>query len=136
MDGSKFTIGNGLRQDNPWKMPEGYSQQFLLLLQIFNFRIITTAESWVIVEPSEYRHPNYGKWFLISDNGGELIVKEINSEKLSAKIPYSTIRKGVLNPSTVAHRVELIIRGISIDWNTTISDEDHTFLIKSFRLVP
>jgi hypothetical protein len=125
-----FTLGNGSQMNNAWNMPEGYSQRFLKMLKMFELDILTTTDSWIIVGPAKFGHPKYNKWFIVSDNGGEVMVGEINSSELRVRIPYTTVKAGTVNTATLAHRVSAAIRGESIDWSFSFSESEEATLLK------
>lgn len=126
-----FTLGkgSGSGSDNPWNLPAGYSQQFLRLLAVFELRLMAATDSAVIVELSRYGHPRHGKWFLLSDNGGEIYIKEINSSQPADNVPFS----GAVNPATLVHRVAAVVRGERVDWTFFLSDSDNAALLGSSR---
>lgn len=127
---SVFTLGNGLSKDNAWNMPGGYTQRFLRLLPMFDLRVVTTSGNWMIVEPTRFGHPKYRKWFLVLDNGGEVIINEINSDALGVKVPYNWFEQTV-NAATFTDRVATVIRGQQIDWTFMLSADEESCLLRA-----
>lgn len=92
------------------------------------------------LKPTNYSaHPigNSGRWWLVhvagrfwfvSDNGGELLIEQANGTELARKVPLTWFGSR-LNEATVAQRVASVIRGQPIDFSDELTDEDQQILL-------
>jgi len=70
---------------------------------------------------------NFGVWYFVHDNGGELMIDRVNSGEIAVAVPLTWwgIR---LNDATVAMRLAMVLRGEPIDYDERMTDEDESIL--------
>jgi hypothetical protein len=59
-----------------------------------------------------------GVWYLVNDNGGEIMVDRLNSGEVPKDVPMGP------NAATTAARVAMVLRGETIDIALRLEDED------------
>ena len=68
-----------------------------------------------------------GVYWLVIDNGGELMVERVNSGKPGRAVPL-TWHELPLNEATVAYRIACVLRGRDIDYRERLDDDDQAAL--------
>ncbi len=98
------------------------------LLLMHNIKVVThvlngnNTIGFIIVEaPYAMGKPYSGKWFMLSDNGGEVQVGLINQSTADAwfvetGVPFTHFSGEPVTAETMAYRIACVMRGEPIDW--------------------
>jgi len=71
---------------------------------------------------SEWLVHDYGTWYWLNDNGGEVNVSRVNSGALPVSVPE------ILQAATMAYRIACVLRGEPIDYAYRLDDDDDRIL--------
>ena len=89
-------------------------------LRAYKIEHVGTVRSAPVVADS---WPHTACYYSVCDNGGEFHVHRLNSSDPGRSVAYDT-NDGIMDPGTMAYRVQCVMRGEDVDYELHFTPED------------